>query len=199
MSLRGVSSVIDTGGRDLLVIDIGGGSTEFIFKAGGGEDEPEAAWSIELGVVHLTETYLLGDPPESGELEAMAFEISKTIDKLSGLMGPELFSRYSGSAGAMLAGTAGTITTLAALGQGLEEYDRELVNNYELSRERIGEIYRHLTALTLAEREKILSLEKGREDLIIPGIAITLEVMARMGFGSIRASDAGLLEGLLLG
>jgi exopolyphosphatase/guanosine-5'-triphosphate,3'-diphosphate pyrophosphatase len=199
-ALRGVSSVIDTEGRDLLVIDIGGGSTEFILKAGrvaGGE--PEKAWSMEMGVVHLTEAYLLSDPPQSSELEAMEAEVAKVIARLSGLMGPELSSRYSGQGGAMLAGTAGTITTLAALDQDLVEYDRDLINNYTLSRGRIQAIYKHLTGLTLAERSAILSLEKGREDLIIPGIAITLEVMERMGFTSIRASDAGLLEGILLG
>lgn len=200
LSLKGVSSVIDTLGRDLLVIDIGGGSTEFMLKAADAAENEEAlAWSMEMGVVHLTEKYLKSDPPESGELKAMGLEITKTVDKLSALMGPELSSRYSGGGGAMLAGTAGTITTLAAIDQDLEVYDRDRINNYELTLGRIEEIYGHLTALTLAERGAILSLEKGREDLIIPGIAITLEVMARMGFGSIRASDAGLLEGLLLG
>ena len=199
-SLRGVSSVIDARDSRLFVIDIGGGSTEFI--ACSGAAVLEKAWSMEMGVVHLTEAYLKSDPPESSELEAMESEVAGVIERLAGaggLMGPELKARYSGQGGAILAGTAGTITTLAALDQDLEEYDRDRINNYTLKIERIEAIYKHLTSLTLAERSAILSLEKGREDLIIPGIAITLEVMERMGFTSIRASDAGLLEGILLG
>ena len=200
LSLRGVSSVIDTGDRDIFVIDIGGGSTEFVAgKAGsGGRGEVEKAWSMEMGVVHLTETYLSSDPMQGLELRAMRAEVAGVIERLGSLMGAELLSRYSGKGGAMLGGTAGTITTMAVLDQELKEYDRDRINNYTLTVERIRAIYERLIGLTLAERSAIPSLEKGREDLIIPGIAITLEVMERMSFNSIRVSDAGLLEGVLL-
>ena len=103
-----------------------------------------------------------------------------------------------GPDGARLVGTAGTITTLAAIDLDLEEYDRDLVNNHVLTRAVVEEIYNKLLAMTVAERSAVLSLEKGREDLIIPGTAITLSTMDRFGFEELTVSDAGLLEGLIL-
>jgi len=95
-------------------------------------------------------------------------------------------------------GTAGTITTLAALDQDLDVYDRDKINNYTLTRERVAELYRGLAGITMREREKILSLEKGREDLIIPGSAIVFLTMEAFGFGEMTVSDAGLLEGIII-
>ena len=98
----------------------------------------------------------------------------------------------------MLIGTAGTITTLAAIDQGLEKYDPEKINNYILSYKAIKKIYQYLASLPLKQREAILSLEKGREDIIIPGAAIVLKAMENFGFDKMTVSDAGLLEGILL-
>jgi exopolyphosphatase/guanosine-5'-triphosphate,3'-diphosphate pyrophosphatase len=195
LSLKGVSSVIDAGARPLLMIDIGGGSTEFIVSKNGAL---ERAWSMEMGVVHLSEAYLKSDPPESTEIQDMASEIRGVIEKLIGLMAGDGVTGYSARDGAVLAGTAGTITTLAALDQDLKEYDRDRVNNYTLKKDRIAAIYRRLAGLTLRERAAIPGLEKGREDLILPGAAITLCTMDLFGFDSIKVSDAGLLEGILI-
>lgn len=198
LSLAGVLSVIDgkkAGKR--LVIDIGGGSTEFIATSG---EELTGAWSMEMGVVHLSERHLKSDPPDKKDLDALEGEISGVIAALKGLMkndktDPE---KYSGEKGAALVGTAGTITTLAAIDQGLEVYDRERINNYTLSKPKVRNIYDYLCGLTLRERGHVLTLEKGREDLIIPGAAITLTVMEAFGFNEIKVSDAGLLEGVII-
>ncbi|HBR17934.1 MAG: hypothetical protein A3G39_09045 [Deltaproteobacteria bacterium RIFCSPLOWO2_12_FULL_43_16] len=197
LSLLGVLSVIKVG-TDLksipkcLVVDIGGGSTEFIATDAG---RMLGAWSLEMGVVHLTENYLKTDPPTHSELDAMENEIRGVIADLKDLM------KRDGclpSASALFVGTAGTITTLAAIDQGLEKYESGKINNYILSYEAIRKIYQHLALLPLKQREEILSLEKGREDIIIPGAAIVLKAMEGFGFDKMTVSDAGLLEGILL-
>lgn len=197
LSLLGVLSVIEGSSGKKAVIDIGGGSTEFIFTEG---DELRGAWSMEMGVVHLTEKHLRSDPPGASELKGLEDEVKGFIGRLEALMEKGGVDRrdYSRAKGAVLVGTAGTITTLAAMDQDLQEYDRERINNYTLTKEKVLGMYRRLASLKLKEREKVLSLEKGREDLIIPGSAITLQTMEAFGFDEIKVSDAGLLEGIIL-
>lgn len=195
LSLKGVRSVIDAGARPLLVIDIGGGSTEFIVAGSGAL---EKAWSLEMGVVHLSEAYIKSDPPESTGLQDMESEIRGVIEGLIGIMAKDGVTGCSARGGVVLAGTAGTITTLAALDQNLKEYDRAAINDYTLKKDRVAAIYRRLAGLTLRERAAMPGLEKGREDLILPGAAITLCTMELFGFDSMKVSDAGLLEGILM-
>lgn len=197
LSLLGVLSVIDGGSGKRVVMDIGGGSTEFIFTEG---TEIKGAWSMEMGVVHLTEAHLKGDPPTHQELETLEGEIKGVIEELKKLMAKGVVDpiEYSGAKGAEFVGTAGTITTLAALDQNLDVYDRRRINNYTLKKARVRQMYEYLSGLKLNEREKILTLEKGREDLIIPGSAITLLTMDAFGFDDMKVSDAGLLEGIIL-
>ncbi|MFQ5736855.1 MAG: exopolyphosphatase [Thermodesulfobacteriota bacterium] len=197
LSLLGVLSVVDPGNGSRLVIDIGGGSTEYIAADG---TEPAGAWSMEMGVVHLTEARLASDPPRDAELASMEADIKAVLEELKGRMRldgvpPEGFSA---PAGASFVGTAGTITTLAAIDMDLPVYDRERINNHTLTKKRVSGLYRYLAKLTLKERKGILSLEKGREDLIIAGTAITLLSMDAFGFEEITVSDAGLLEGIII-
>lgn len=197
LSLRGVLSVLDDAGGKKVVVDIGGGSTEFIFTDG---DEVRGAWSMEMGVVHLTEKHLRSDPPGKSELKGLEDEIAAVIAGLKRLLckGSVDPLEFSSKAGASFVGTAGTITTLAALDQDLETYDRDRINNYTLTRERVRAMYGQLSSMKIKDRERLLSLEKGREDLIIPGSAIVLKAMEAFGFTEIKVSDAGLLEGLIL-
>lgn len=198
LSLLGVVSVIDGGSPvKRLVMDIGGGSTEFIVTNGA---RTSGVWSMEMGVVHLTERHLKSDPLKKTELSSMEDEIGGVLKELTARMEKSGIApwEYSNVSGAEFVGTAGTITTLAALDQGLETYDRARINNYVLKKDRVNRLYEHLTRLTLMEREAVLNLEKGREDLIIPGSAITLLAMEAFGFDEIKVSDAGLLEGILL-
>jgi exopolyphosphatase / guanosine-5'-triphosphate,3'-diphosphate pyrophosphatase len=190
LSLLGVLSVIGNGGKKCLVVDIGGGSTEFIKVDAG---KMIGAWSLEMGVVHLTENYLKTDPPTHHELAAMEEEINGTIENLKGLINNDKFL-----SSAVFIGTAGTITTLASIDMGFEKYDPEKINNYILNSRAVKKIYRHLASLPLTQREKVLSLERGREDIILPGAAIVLKAMDGFGFDKMTVSDAGLLEGILL-
>jgi exopolyphosphatase/guanosine-5'-triphosphate,3'-diphosphate pyrophosphatase len=195
ISMLGVASVIRDASPRRLVMDIGGGSTEFIAIE---DDAIAGTWSMEMGVVHLTEGHLMTDPPSPDELSCLEGEISGVLDDLKGRMKGDGVDPSAYGGRATLVGTAGTVTTLAALDQGIEVYDRERVNNYRLTREAVARIYSDLARLTLDERSVLLALEKGREDLIIPGAAIMLLVMDSFGFGSVRVSDAGLLEGLII-
>jgi exopolyphosphatase/guanosine-5'-triphosphate,3'-diphosphate pyrophosphatase len=151
-----------------------------------------------MGVVHLTEEYLKKDPPARDELARMENDIRGLVEGLEGRMRADIRDNPVFSGAAEFVGTAGTITTLAALDQDLSHYDPERINNFTLTRTAVERMYARLSALTIKERERILTLEKGREDLIIPGAAIVLSVMDRFGFDSMKVSDAGLLEGLVL-
>ncbi len=197
LSLLGVMNVIKDSRDRRLVMDIGGGSTEFITTEGG---NVRGAWSMEMGVVHLTERFLKSDPPANSELNGLEEEITGVVGELQGLMFKDGIdpAEYSAHRGALLVGTAGTITTLAAMDQDLETYDRDRINNYTLTLEKVRNMYKRLSEMTLKEREDVLTLEKGREDLIIPGSAITFIVMESFGVQEIKVSDAGLLEGIIL-
>ena len=200
LSVFGVLFVLDDRwATDKLrfVFDIGGGSTEFMVTKG---VDLLSAWSTEMGVVRLAETCLMSDPPAPEELKALGEKIAKGVTELKTAMVEAGFdpAAYSIRTGAELVGTAGTITTLAALEQKLKKYDPKRINNYVLTRRSVSDALEHLSSLSLKEREEVLSLEKGREDLIIPGTMIALEVMEAFDFSYIKVSDGGLLEGVML-
>ncbi|MFQ5901814.1 MAG: hypothetical protein ACE5IH_09695 [Thermodesulfobacteriota bacterium] len=195
LTLKGVLQVIGKEGK-AIVIDIGGGSTEFILTDTGRE---VGLYSVEMGVVSLTEKFLLSDPLSFNELSEMGKSIDHTFVSLlssikEGATDLSLFSEDK----AILVGTAGTPTTLAAMELGLEVYEPEKVNGYSLTIDRLRDIYMTLSSLTLAERSKIPAIEKGREDVIVPGTAVILKAMKAFGFQEMVVSDSGLLEGALM-
>ncbi len=194
ITLKGVLSALDGADRNTLVFDIGGGSTEYIVAEGG---SVRGLVSIEMGVVPLTERYLKSDPPSAEEIRKIEETVDAMIGKLKGggLDGLEIIDPSRGS---LLVGTAGTVTTLAALDMNLETYDRERVNNYVLTKEGVSLLFRRLAAMSHRERASIASVEEGRADLIIPGTIIVLRTMENFGFSELVVSDYGLLEGLLL-
>lgn len=196
LTSKGVLEVISRNGR-YVVMDIGGGSTEYIL---GCDEEERGAYSIEMGVVSLTEEFLCSDPPTSDELSRLGNKVEITLSKLMSRMkkdGIDL-ATFSDINHAVLVGTAGTPTTLAAIDQGMEEYKPEMINGYQLSLDRLQELYNYLSGITLLERRKIPSLEKGREDVILAGILIILRTMELLGFNEMVISDAGLLEGVMI-
>jgi len=197
LSVAGVCSVIETDKPASLIVDIGGGSTEFIVTKG---SEILFSESLEMGVVHLSEDYQRSDPPARTEISGMENEIRVAVEGLkrsireSGVI--DLEDHVSDNV--EFVGTAGTFTTIAAIDLELDTYDSACVNNHVVDRTALQTMHARLAPLSLNERKAILSLEKGREDLIIPGILIVLSVMYVFGFISVKISDAGLLEGLLL-
>lgn len=170
-----------------VLFDIGGGSTEFIR---GRERRVVAAVSLPLGVVGLAERYMTAGPVDWSRYAAMEQEIRVALS--AGLSG------FATASHEPLVGTAGTVTTLAALDQELQAYDPERVQGYVLERPRIERLLRRLGALSVAARGALPCLEPGRADLIIPGTAICLAAMERFDAAAIRVSDVGLREGILI-
>ena len=195
LTMLGVSSGLDIEGKDVLLMDIGGGSTEFVSVSKG---EISFKVSTDIGVVRFTEQYIHSDPPESGEIEALESAIKERLKGLEsstfskgGLRG--IWGRQGG-----LIGTAGTVTTLAAIEQKMTVYDPDKVNGCRIRRDRIQEMRRMLSRMKMKEREQVPGIEKGREDIIIAGAVVVDEVMEWFGFGEIVISDSGLREGLVI-
>ena len=195
LTLLGVARMLEQrGGRkkrstpaSAIIIDIGGGSTEIIMTRPGGE--PLIA-SLPLGAVYLTDRFIKNDPPWPEELFRLRQAIRTALDTFA-----ETVRRKPDS---VLIGTAGTITTLTAIDQGLLSYDPERINHAELTRERIEDIIVNLGVSTIEERRTIRGLEQGREDIILAGAFIAQEIMDRFGYASMLVSDWGLREGIVL-
>jgi len=187
LMLRGVLSGLGLGRERILVMDVGGGSTEFVLAAGG---PPERLVSVRLGVVVLTERYLKCNPPRTWEVIKLEGAIADQLDDLG--------ERLGDVRGRLCAGTGGTATTLAAIDLGLREYDGRRVNGYRLYRRRLTELYRWLSRMTLESRRRVPGLEPDRADVIVAGAAIVLQTMEALGFSEVKVSDGGLREGVLL-
>jgi exopolyphosphatase/guanosine-5'-triphosphate,3'-diphosphate pyrophosphatase len=188
LSFLGVLSGIDEVGGDLLLMDIGGGSTEFTLAR---DRQVVTALSIPLGVVPLAEQYMTQGPVDWARYALMDREVRARLAR-------EVLPAFRSSRPGRMVGMAGTITTLAALDQALAAYDPEKVQGYRLQRHRIERLLARLGALSLAARANVPSLEPGRADLIIPGIAVCLAAMDSFGFDSLLASEFALREGILV-
>lgn len=176
--------------KPFLLIDIGGGSTEFIVWRKG---KIEFLKSIPLGVVHLTENYIKSDPPKVSELNNLKRIIEKNIIRVYN----EIIRKHIKN-DFILTGTAGTVTTIGAVITGMKRYDRKKINMLRINRARIYKLYLKLINMTNRERAKLPGMTKGREDLIIAGTQIVLNVMSVFKKRILYVSDYGLLEGLAL-
>lgn len=184
VTLAGVLAGLDYKPEQLLLFDVGGGSTEYTVARG---TSPLFVHSLPLGVVRLTE----GKP----DPDAMIDKINRELDALEQQLAQ---AGLSIAPDTLLVGTAGTATTLAAISLKMATYDYRRVNNHQLAANEIQRIYNLLLPLTPEERLSLPGLEKGREDLIIAGSLITLLTLQRFGFSSMKVSDYGLLEGLIV-
>ena len=187
LTLLGVTRGLPSLRGSFVMLDIGGGSTELALARDG---SLAAAVSLRLGVVSQAEGH-----PGDGRWDAAA------LTRLRGQIGAQLRAEVPeaivAAGAAQLVGTAGTVSTLAALDLGLVEYDVERVQGHRLTRAAIEAILARLAALTNAARGGLPCLEPGRADVIVPGIAICLGAMARLGFDVLTVSDHGLREGIL--
>ncbi len=172
-----------------LIIDIGGGSTEWIFCQ---NSFPAAMGTIPAGVVKLFDNHIKSDPPSKDDILSLKKESDTVLSGLKTRMGHLINSRT------VFIGTAGTITTLASIDIGLEVYDHEKIHRHNISLEKLYDISGRLISIPLSERKKMIGLEPERADLIIPGILFTINIMELFGFDNILVSDNGLLEGALI-
>ncbi|MGZ5417766.1 MAG: Ppx/GppA phosphatase family protein [Nocardioides sp.] len=170
----------------ILVVDIGGGSTEVIL--GDGHGHVRAARSLDIGSVRITERLMPSDPPTAAELDAATRAIDEALDLL-----PE-HGVHLGDAGTVV-GVAGTITTVAAVLQGLETWDRSRIHHARFSVADVHALAERLTAMTVAQREK-LRVPPGRSDVIGAGALILDRVLRRTGLATLLVSDSDILDGI---
>jgi len=188
-ALAGSLAVLDAATRqDMLLFDIGGGSTEFTRASDGKMID---GISRKLGVVRLVEAHLRSDPPTAAEFEAMVAASDAHLIEVE---------RHwpDGRRPQFLVGTAGTVTTLAATAQNLLPYSAAAINNYAMTRSEFAALRDRLLAMRHAEREKLPTIEAGRADLILAGLAIIEAIFRRWDYAALITVDAGLLEGVWL-
>ena len=172
---------------DFLGLDIGGGSTECILARNG--QSPNVV-SLDLGVVRLLERVFQHDPPTTediGNAETCIDEQLANVVQAFGQM-PNI----------PLVGTAGTVTTLAAMAQNLKQYDRTRVHNYALMLSTIKKLEKALITKTASERLAMSGLEPGREYVIVAGTIILRRIMETFTMATCLVSDYGLREGILV-
>jgi exopolyphosphatase/guanosine-5'-triphosphate,3'-diphosphate pyrophosphatase len=169
---------------DLLVIDVGGGSTELVAGAGGRVRDHA---STQNGVVRHTERHLHDDPPAPEQLDALARDVRRSLEA-------EVRFACDGEAVAV----AGTATQCAAIDLRLEPYDAARVEGHALSTARLRELLDQVAAVPLAERRAIPGLDPDRAPVIVAGIVILLEVLGHFGLDRFTASEHDILWGVAL-
>jgi exopolyphosphatase/guanosine-5'-triphosphate,3'-diphosphate pyrophosphatase len=179
MMLRGVAS-----GRgaldDVLVVDIGGGSTEVVHARDG---EVAFAASLDVGCVRITERFLASDPPSRPELAAAAGYVRSLL--------PELDVREA-------IGVAGTVTTLATLDLGDAEYDPARTHGHRIARATAEAQLERLAGMTLDERLAVPGIEPGRAPVFVAGLVVLCEVLSAYGLNAIEVSERDILHGAAL-
>ncbi|MCR5731404.1 MAG: Ppx/GppA family phosphatase [Sphaerochaetaceae bacterium] len=167
---------------NLLVFDTGGGSTEFIY---GKKEGIENRFSLDLGAVRLTENYLVSDPVKKEEICRARREIVRMLE-----------SSLPVSASCQVIGIGGTVTTMSAVKQKLEEYDSSLVQGSVLTHEDIKAQVDLYSSLKIEDRKKICGLQAKRADVILAGSLIVDEILSVLNVSSLTVSDRGLRHGL---
>jgi exopolyphosphatase/guanosine-5'-triphosphate,3'-diphosphate pyrophosphatase len=175
------------GGAPLVVVDIGGGSTELVVGTGG---EIDFHVSTQAGVVRHTERHLHRDPPAPEEMEALAADVRAVFE---GAVPAEVRERVEGAVA-----VAGTATSCAAIDLELEPYDPSRTEGHAMSAGRLGEIRARLAALPLQERREVPGLHPDRAPTIVAGTILLDEVLRAFGLDRFEVSDRDILWGVAL-
>ncbi|BDH03400.1 Ppx/GppA phosphatase family protein [Streptomyces seoulensis] len=175
--------------KPYLVVDIGGGSTEFVV----GDDHARAARSVDIGCVRLTERHLVRDgkvtdPPAHEQVAAMRADIDAAID-----LAAEVVPLHEART---LVGLAGSVTTVSAIALELPEYDSARIHHSRISRGRVRQITEWLLSSSHAERAEIPSMHPGRVDVIGAGALVLLAIMERTGAEEVVVSEHDILDGI---
>ena len=168
-----------------LVLDIGGGSTEFVVGGGAGQ---VSAISMNIGCVRMTERYLASDPPGKEQIAAAIVDIDAALAEAAVKVGID-WARS-------LVGLAGSVTTVAAVALGLPEYDAMRTHHARIPAAQVHSVTSQLLAQTRAERAAIPSIHPGRVDVIGAGSLILDRVMEKFGFGEVVVSEHDILDGI---
>jgi exopolyphosphatase / guanosine-5'-triphosphate,3'-diphosphate pyrophosphatase len=166
-----------------LVIDIGGGSTEFVL----GEQTPEQLISVNMGCVRMAERHLVADPPTAAQLEACFADVQRILEQVT--------QAVDVRRARTVVGLAGTITALAYLQQGLKQYDPARTHRSLLTRVQVESAFEQLARADVATRRGMLA-EPKRAEVIVGGAAVLLTVMRELQIESLLVSESDILDGL---
>lgn len=172
-----------------LVFDLGGGSTEFVV----GDGRVRAARSVDIGCVRMTERHLVvdgkvTDPPTAGQIAAIRADVEAALDLVEQTV--PIAEAHT------LVGLAGSVTTVAAIALGLQEYDWEVIHHARIPVERVREITHELLAATHEQRAAIPVMHPGRVDVIAAGALVLLCIMERTGAPEVVVSEHDILDGI---
>ena len=181
LTAKGVLSTLEIPKKSSLIVDIGGGSTELIW-----ENDKKKVVSLALGATHLTQSFLKHDPPLNQEIKE-AFCKAKEVIQASNFPSP-----------VFLVGTAGSISTLAALDLKMTVYQPHLINGHILTKNSIETIFSTLCSMDAQQRLTLPGLEPGREEIILGGTIIALSLLEVFHQDRMIVSEGGLLEGVLV-
>lgn len=182
----GATATVDAE-RPVVVLDIGGGSTELIL----GTDQPTATTSRQLGCVRLTERSLFDDPPTAQQIEAARVFVDAELEAAAALVDV-------GSA-RTLVGVAGTVTTLGALHLGLDAYEPDRIHGTRLGIDGVTALTERLLSIPSAQRARMGPMAPGREDVIHAGALILERTMRHFGIREVLISESDILDGLAMG
>jgi len=186
LSFAGATNGLMGANPPYLVVDIGGGSTEFVL----GVNDPEAAKSVNIGCVRMTERHFRNDPPSQDEVAAAIADIDQAI-ALAGSVVPLDQART-------LVGLAGSVTTAAAIALELTEYDPSRIHGARLSAETIGAVSDRLLGMTREQRSEIAAMHPGRVDVINAGVLVLRRILDLTGLPEVLVSEHDILDGIAL-
>nr|WP_281174550.1 Ppx/GppA phosphatase family protein [Cryptosporangium arvum] len=184
LSFDGAVRGLRSGEPPYLVVDIGGGSTEFVL----GTDGVDAARSVDIGCVRLTERHLRSDPPTAAEITATERDVVAAVD-LAREVVPVEKART-------LVGLAGSVTTVTALALGLTGYDPAAIHHARISRDQVTEVTDRLLTQTREQRAAYPVMHPGRVDVIGAGALVLRVIMDQVGADSVVASEHDILDGI---
>jgi exopolyphosphatase/guanosine-5'-triphosphate,3'-diphosphate pyrophosphatase len=192
LSFAGATAELDPAAGPFLVVDIGGGSTEFSVGPRQGQRlEPIGVRSVDIGCVRLTERFLHGDPPRPEELSQALSVVHDYLDDVQRELPAVKESR-------LLVGLAGTVTTVAAVEMGLATYDRDRIHHFVLTKAAAEDVFRTLATEKRAQRIYNPGLEEARADVIVGGCVVLVAIMRHFGFEECLVSEADILDGLAM-
>lgn len=188
LSFSGAS--IDFSGERLMVVDVGGGSTEVVMGMGG--VEPVCAHSFNVGCRRVTEKFLASDPPAPEELARARAWIREQMASWFADQAKEAASLER------VVAVAGTATTVVSIRERMETYDSSRVHKARVSRQELLEVYERLAALPLSERMQVVGLDPKRAPVMVAGLLILLEVLDFAGIDAFTVSETDILHGITL-
>lgn len=186
LSFAGARSVLDVPG-EALVVDIGGGSTEFVV----GAERVESALSVNIGCVRMTERHLRDDPPSADQIRAATEDIDAAIERARQTTH---FDRAD-----HLIGLAGSVTTVAALAMELPEYDSSRIHGSRIPAAQVHEVTQRMLAAARAQRAAEPVMHPGRVDVIAGGALVLDRIVRAGGFEDVLVSEHDILDGIVLG